>query len=256
MKKRRGFTLVELLVVIGIIAILISILIPAVNGARLRAKTVMCQSNLKQIYTSCLMFAQDHKQQLPRPSIIGDSTGDIEVENVCIFPLVGTGEADFVNGAYWPYLSSGIDARKTTWQCPVDNIGHDRAHLGGYIDVNRNFSYSMNSHIADDKYNSPSSPRRGIRLGVVKKATEKIMLYEEFGPNDAWCLYPRTNADDFPSGRHGNDKGNEQGTAGYVNSGKGNHCFFDGHVELIPVATIQSDAGDRMYDLEIPGQNF
>jgi len=66
LRKNQGFTLVELLVVIGIIALLISILLPSLNRARETANRVKCGSNLKQIGQALLLYSNENRNAFPR----------------------------------------------------------------------------------------------------------------------------------------------------------------------------------------------
>ena len=73
--RRESFTLIELLVVVAIIAVLVSVLLPALSSAQQSARSAICQSNLKQIGLGIVMYAEDNNDRLTR--IYGLDSGSV-----------------------------------------------------------------------------------------------------------------------------------------------------------------------------------
>jgi prepilin-type N-terminal cleavage/methylation domain-containing protein len=117
-----GFTLVELLVVIGIIALLIAILMPALRKAREQANEVVCSSNQRQIMTAFLMFAAEHKGHLP-----GNFTDYNNLDHDKRSWLVNYQQQATVapeGGTIYKYLNN-----KNVYRCP--SLNNDVALRGG-----------------------------------------------------------------------------------------------------------------------------
>ncbi len=132
MSKHRAFTLIELLVVIAIIALLLAILTPALSKIKNQARKLICLSNLRQIGTGALVYAEEHNAYLPRntggstpwiiafmPYLGGDNATrtdyrEIKIYSCPSFPTKGTGAND-ASGVPVPNKEQTVDYVLNSW---------------------------------------------------------------------------------------------------------------------------------------------
>ena len=132
-KQASAFTLVELLVVVGIIAILIAILMPALGRARDQARGVQCSSNLRTLMTGALMFAQDHKGHLF--GNWSDAMNPDEEKRDFLAGNTMNWEMAPQAGTLWRYIKS-----EQIYRCPSRDQEGGRGIGGAY--TNGHFDYS------------------------------------------------------------------------------------------------------------------
>jgi len=248
----RGFTLVELLVVIGIIAVLVGILFPAVSAGRQQSRTLVCQSNLRNLSQACQMFAIDHDGELPIGTSRSEQANTNGAMRICVWAMVAgkNGVADLAvpanaknpPGVIWKYIGGDDAVRRGTIWCPQDGSeANVSAPASDQPSVDRNFSYSWNDQVRTSGTPNPAVPPTGMKLNRISNPTGKIYILEEVGPNDARSTTPWSNSasgSDLVSGRHGKVSALQPGSAGYTEAGKSNVVYFDGHVELMPVSAM------------------
>jgi len=212
-----GFTLVEILTVIAIIAVLGAIALPAVQGVRESANQVKCASNMRQIGQAMALFAQDNNGQFPLTTHTV-----MNVEESWIYTLA-------------PYLGDVDEVRI----CPADPRGDERleANLTSYV-LNEFIAVPNRDpfgQLRDEDFTNLRRLENPSRIMTAFIASDRLALgdHSDHTHSRGWNSWGRVISDIQPD-RFGGD-GVSGGTVG-----RANYLFADGHVGSIKAADLQA----------------
>lgn len=258
--SRFGFTLIEVLVVVAIIALLVSILLPSLSAARGRARSVMCATNLSTIGKGVQMYAQTNNGIVLRgywysslmllPERVAPWIGGPKA------PLIPRDEDPAVTGVGKAEdrdkLLAPIFARIQVLQCPSfpETAKPPVTNSRGQVITQQPYDYAVNDFEFDKsraKKKESSTVGGPTRQERIRQPARLVHVTEAnrnrdlafFGKHDMfepelhmwWGTDPRMTTDD----RHAGGGGSSQG--GF--SGKANCLFFDSHIESRMIKTLR-----------------
>lgn len=215
--KRRAFTLVELLVVIGIVAVLVGLLLPSLRSAREQARRTVCAGHLQQLGIAMLLYARENNDLYPFAAGV-DEKGEWYSDWI-----YWQGDRDVRKSAIARY----IDFQTAVLTCPADLVeDHSRLTISKWPYP---FSYTMNMLF------SSYYPQYRPRTTSVRMPSEKILMFDEdqnsiddgnFSP-----ILVGKSDENFLAIRH--DSPFTGSIARSADGRRGNVAFADGHVDFV-----------------------
>ncbi len=254
-KSNKAFTLIELLVVISIIAVLMSILMPALGKVKEQAKRVVCASNLKQTGMALALYAYENKD--------------------CVFPFSGKDvmsdlEEDGSIAQPWdsllaPYFSTeDDDSTKKYLKCPADKYKRLRDNVAGNEEFRGNEimarSYAVNAGLLNislagadlcgnqsnipHKYTTVSDTQNTIHLMELHIGAEhpRGNQYGNVQGSRDYAIW------DFPLARGIFDRYGVQEPMGMAHESGANWLFIDGHVGWYKKNKQAIDYNDQLFE--------
>ena len=235
-RRSRGFTLPELLVVLGVIAVLMAMLLPSMARARGSAQQIVCLSVLKQYAAAAAMYRHQFHTYLPVK--IGVPPG-AEPAGVNLAPST----APYANWYQIPQFREFLGVRHPALRvpasliCPRAALATDSGNAEGYV---IGLSYGQNAEGLPWLANPPTY-YTGVREGRLRHADQKLMIADatDWVIREAFSASYLTNGEAYGP--------TQIGITAYRHNRGANVLFFDGHAVLLPQEEIINN--DRLWKL-------